>query len=375
MSTELIRPRHDAARTGFASDNYAGAHAEVLEAIAAANRGHVGAYGADPYTEALPELFAPLFGEGIEVYPVWNGTGANVVSLMMLTERWDAVVCTTDAHINTDECGAPERLAGLKLIAIDAPHAKLTPEALRIPAREFEDEHRARPSVLSLTQSTELGTVYTPDEVAELAEIAHGHGMAVHMDGARIANAAAALDVPVREFTRDAGVDVISFGGTKNGMLYGEAVVVLSPERVRGPLYVRKLSMQLSSKMRFVSAQLEALLRDDLWLRSGAHANAMARRLAQGVAQLPGFEVTSPVHANALFVRLPRAVADAVVEDFPFYLWDETDHDHPVARWMCSFDQTESDIDAFLAGLKRTGSAAGRGPAACGPSADDGLQR
>jgi len=347
-----IEQRHDPARIGFASDNYAGAHPEVLAALTAANGGHVTAYGEDPYTAALPELFAPLFGEGIEVYPVWNGTGANVVSLMALTERWDAVVCTADAHINTDECGAPERIAGLKLLALPAEHAKLTPDSLRIPVREFDDEHRARPTVLSLTQSTELGTVYTPAEVAALAEIAHGHGMAVHIDGARIANAAAALGVPVREFTRDAGVDVISFGGTKNGMLYGEAVVVLSPERIRGPLYLRKLSMQLSSKMRFVSAQLEALLTDDLWLRTAAHSNAMAQRLATGVTELPGFTITSPVDANALFVRLPRSVVDKVQADFPFYLWDESDDDHPVARWMCSFDHTEADVDAFLDALR-----------------------
>lgn len=348
----MIEQRHDPARVGFASDNYAGAHPEVLAALAAANHGHVSAYGADPYTEALPTLFAPLFGDGLEVYPVWNGTGANVVSLLALTERWDGVVCTTDAHINTDECGAPERVGGLKLLPVPTEHGKLTPADLAIPLREFEDEHRARPSVLSLTQTTELGTVYTPDEVTELARIAHGYGMAVHMDGARLANAAAALDVPVRAFTRDAGVDVISFGGTKNGLVFGEAVVVLSPEKIRGPLYVRKYAMQLSSKMRFISAQLEALLHDDLWLRSAAHANAMAQRLAAAVADVPGIELTAPVEANAVFARLPRVVADKVAEEFPFYLWDESDHDNPVARWMCSFDLTEADVDAFVAALR-----------------------
>ncbi|HJQ06127.1 MAG TPA: low specificity L-threonine aldolase [Nocardioides sp.] len=348
----MIEQRHDPARVGFASDNYAGAHPEVLAALAAANGGHVSAYGADPYTEALPRLFAPLFGEGLEVYPVWNGTGANVVSLLALTERWDGVVCTTDAHINTDECGAPERVGGLKLLPVPTEHGKLTPADLAIPLREFEDEHRARPSVLSLTQTTELGTVYTPEEVTELARIAHGYGMAVHMDGARLANAAAALDVPVRAFTRDAGVDVISFGGTKNGLVFGEAVVVLSPDKIRGPLYVRKYAMQLSSKMRFISAQFEALLHDDLWLRSAAHANAMARRLAAAVADVPGVEVTAPVEANAVFARLPRVVADKVAEEFPFYLWDESDHDNPVARWMCSFDLTEADVDAFVAALR-----------------------
>jgi threonine aldolase len=343
-----IPVRHDPSRISFASDNYAGAHPEVLAALATANGGHQSAYGADAYTAALPEVFAPLFGDGIEVYPVWNGTGANVVGLMSLTDRWSGVVCSDVAHINTDECAAPERVGGLKLLPVPAPHGKLTTELVDREARGFEDEHRAKPAVLSLTQSTELGAVYTPDEVKTLADHAHRLGMSVHMDGARLANAAAALDVPVREFTRDAGVDVLSFGGTKNGLVFGEAIVVLNPERVRGVLYLRKLATQLSSKMRFVAAQLEALLADDLWLRSAAHANAMATRLAAGVTGLEGIEITAPVDANAVFVRLPRAVVDAVRPRFPFYLWDESDPARPVARWMCSFDVTEADVDAFV---------------------------
>jgi threonine aldolase len=343
-----IPVRHDPSRISFASDNYAGAHPEVLAALAAANGGHQSAYGADAYTAALPELFAPLFGDGIEVYPVWNGTGANVVGLMSLTDRWSGVICSDVAHINTDECAAPERVGGLKLMTVPTEHGKLTPELVAREARGFDDEHRAKPTVLSLTQSTELGAVYTPDEVKTLADYAHGLGMSVQMDGARIANAAAALDVPVREFTRDAGVDVLSFGGTKNGMVFGEAIVVLNPERVRGILYLRKLATQLSSKTRFVSAQLEAMLADDLWLRSAAHANAMARRLAAGVEAIDGVEITAPVDANAVFVRLPRAVVDAVQSRFPFYLWDESDAARPVARWMCSFDLREDDVDAFV---------------------------
>jgi threonine aldolase len=348
----VIKPRHDSTRISFASDNYAGAHPEVLAALTAANGGHQRAYGADAYTEALPEVFAPLFGEGIEVYPVWNGTGANVVSLMALTERWSGVVCSDVAHINTDECAAPERVGGLKLLTVPAPHGKLTPELVAREARGFDDEHRARPAVLSLTQSTELGTVYSPEEVRALADQAHGFGMSVHMDGARIANAAAALDVPVRAFTRDAGVDVLSFGGTKNGMVFGEAVVVLDPSRVRGMLYLRKLATQLNSKMRFVSAQLEAMVADDLWLRSAAHANAMAARLAAGIAGIDGIEITAPVEANAVFARLPRRVVDAVQPQFPFYLWDESDAANPVARWMCSFDLTEQDVDDFVDALR-----------------------
>ena len=343
-----IPVRHDPSRISFASDNYAGAHPEVLAALTAANGGHQSAYGADAYTAALPEVFAPLFGEGIEVYPVWNGTGANVVSLMALTDRWSGVICSDVAHINTDECAAPERVGGLKLLTVPTDHGKLTPELVARQAFGFDDEHRAKPTVLSLTQTTELGAIYTPDEVKGLADFAHGLGMTVHMDGARIANAAAALDVPVRAFTRDAGVDVLSFGGTKNGMVFGEAIVVMNPERVRGVLYLRKLATQLSSKTRFISAQLEAMVADGLWLRSAAHANAMAARLAAGVADIDGVEITAPVDANAVFVRLPRAVVDAVQPAFPFYLWDESDAARPIARWMCSFDLTEADVDAFV---------------------------
>ncbi|GAA1964283.1 low specificity L-threonine aldolase [Nocardioides panacihumi] len=352
-----IPVRHDPSRISFASDNYAGAHPEVLAALGTANGGHQSAYGADAYTAALPEVFAPLFGEGIEVYPVWNGTGANVVGLMSLTDRWSGVICSDVAHINTDECGAPERVGGLKLLTVPTEHGKLTPELVARQAFGFEDEHRAKPTVLSITQTTELGAVYTPDEVKTLADYAHGLGMSVHMDGARIANAAAALGVPVRSFTRDAGVDVLSFGGTKNGMVFGEAIVVMNPDRVRGVLYLRKLATQLSSKTRFVSAQLEALVADDLWLRSAAHANAMAVRLAAGVADIDGVELVAPVDANAVFARLPRAVVDAVQPTFPFYLWDESDKQRPIARWMCSFDLTEDDVDAFADAVRSAASA------------------
>ncbi|MFT4286248.1 threonine aldolase family protein [Nocardioides sp.] len=347
-------PRHDPEQISFASDNYSGAHPEVLAALAVANGGHQTSYGADAYTAALPELFAPLFGEGIEVYPVWNGTGANVVGLMSLTDRWSGVVCSDMAHINTDEGGAPERVGGLKLLAVPTPDGKLTPELVDRVAIAFEDEHRARPTVLSLTQSTELGTVYTPAEVTALAAHAHGLGMSVQMDGARIANAAASLGVPVRAFTRDAGVDVLSFGGTKNGMVFGEALVVLNPAVVRGVLYLRKLTTQLSSKTRFISAQLEALLTDDLWLRGATHANAMAARLAAAIEGLPGIELTAPVQANGVFPRLPRAVVEATQQRFGYYLWDESDPQRPVARWMCTFDTTEADVDAFAAAVRES---------------------
>lgn len=341
--------RHDPAVRSFASDNYAGAHPEVLAALAVANEGHQGAYGADAYTAALSEAFAPHFGPDVTAYPVFNGTGANVVSLSGLTTRWGAVICSDVAHITTDEGGAPEKLAGLKMYAVPAPHGKLTPELVDREAWGLDDEHRAQPQVLSLTQATELGTVYSPDEVKDLADHAHALGMKVHMDGARIANAAAHLGVPVREFTTDAGVDVLSFGGTKNGMLYGECVLVLDPALDRGLANIRKHTMQLASKMRFVSAQLEALLADDLWLRSAGHANAMAARLAAGVAGVPGIEVVHPVQANGVFARLPRASAEAArAAGYAFYDWPSSPD---MARWMCSFDTTEADVDGFVAAL------------------------
>lgn len=344
-----IQRRHDPERRLFASDNYAGAHPEVLEAIAVANDGHQTSYGEDAYTQALSELFAPHFGEDVTAYPVFNGTGANVVALSAAADRWGAVVCSEVAHIHTDEAGAPEKVAGLKLYPVPAPDGKLTPELVARAAWGFDDEHRAKPQVLSITQSTELGTVYTPVEVSELAEHAHGLGMAVHMDGARVANAAASLGVPVRAFTTDAGVDLLSFGGTKNGMLYGECVLALNPDLDRGLLRIRKHSMQLTSKMRFVSAQLEALLTDDLWLRSAAHANAMAARLAERAAAVPGISIEHPVQANGVFARLPKEVADAAREaGYLFYDWTP---DGRVVRWMCSFDTTEDDVDGFVEAL------------------------
>jgi threonine aldolase len=342
-------PLHDPEARGFASDNYAGIHPEILAAIARANGGHQVAYGADVYTQHLQGVFQQHFGVDATAYPVFNGTGANVVSLQAMTERWDAVICAESAHVNVDECGAPERVGGLKLLAIQTPLGKLTPELVDLQARGWGDEHRAQPRVVSITQSTELGTRYSVDEIAAIVEHAHEHGMAVHLDGARIANAAAALDVPLRAFTTDLGVDVVSFGGTKNGMMLGECVVVLNPEAVRGMVFLRKLSMQLASKMRFVSAQFDALLCGDLWLRNASHANAMAVRLEAAVAGVDGVQVQRPVEANAVFAILPPAVTEGLQKRYPFYVWDE--HSGEV-RWMTSFDTTEADVDGFAAALK-----------------------
>ncbi len=342
-------PLHDTARRGFASDNYSGAHPEVLAALAAANGGHQTSYGDDDYTARLKAEMERLFGEGVESFPVFNGTGANVLSLQSLVPRWGAIVCAHTAHINVDENGAPERVGGLKLLAVPTEDGKLTPELIDREAWGWGDEHRAQPLAVSLTQTTELGTRYSIEELREITSHAHSLGMKVHMDGARLANAAAGLGVPVRAFTRDAGVDILSFGGTKNGMLFGECVVALDPEAAHGLAYLRKMDMQLASKMRFVSAQFLALLEDDLWLRSAAHSNAMAARLRAGVEGLDGVELTQETQANGVFAILPEGVADRVRDRFRFYDWDAKRRE---VRWMCSFDTTEQDVDLFAAAVR-----------------------
>ncbi|MER7544059.1 low specificity L-threonine aldolase [Spirillospora sp. NPDC127506] len=337
-----------AAARGFASDNQAGVHPEILAAIAEVNDGHQPAYGDDAATGRLRDVVRRHFGDRAEVFPVFNGTGANVVSLQAMSERWSAVVCPESAHINTDECGAAEKIAGLKLITVPAPAGKLTPGLVAAYATGFGNIQRRQPAVVSITQSTELGTVYTPEETAAVAAAAHERGLTVHMDGARIANAAASLGVPLRALTTDAGVDVLSFGGTKNGLLLGEAIVVLNPDAVRGVSYLRKSSMQLASKMRYVSAQLVALLDGDLWLRNASHANAMAARLEAAARAVPGVRITQDVQANTVFALIPKDVADRLRKRFPFYTWDESTGE---VRWVCSFDTTEEDVDAFAAAL------------------------
>jgi threonine aldolase len=345
---------HDPDYRGFASDNYAGAHPEVLAAIATANGGHQVAYGEDVYTAKLQQVMRRHFGEQAEAFPVFNGTGANVLSLQSMLPRWGAVICSTTAHIHTDENAAPERVAGLKLLTVATPDGKLTPELIDTEAWGWGDEHRAQPLAVSITQATELGTVYTPDEVRAIAEHAHAHGMTLHMDGSRLSNAAASLQCDFRDFTTDAGVDLLSFGGTKNGLLYGEAVVVLNPEASAGLSYLRKLNMQLASKMRFVSAQLIALLDGELWLTSASHANAMATHLrhslerAISTGQISGLEFTQATQANAVFAVLPEGVADRLRTSFRFYDWDPAARE---VRWMAAFDTKESDIDAFVAAI------------------------
>jgi threonine aldolase len=347
---------HDTAVRGFASDNYSGVHPEVLAAIGAANGGHQISYGEDAYTERLQEVFATHLGAGVQAFPVFNGTGANVVGLQSMLPRWGAVIAASTAHINVDEGGAPERVGGIKILNIPTADGKLTPELIDREAWGWGDEHRAQPLVVSITQSTELGTLYSVEELRRIADHVHERGMRLHMDGARIANAAAALDLPLRAFTRDVGVDVMSFGGTKNGAMLGEAIVVLDPAASEGLTYLRKLDMQLSSKMRFVSAQLIALLEGDLWLRNAGHANAMAQRLRAGVeagladGSIRGVAFTQPTRANGVFATLPEGVADRLRQSFRFYDWDAARRE---VRWMCSFDTTEDDVDAFVAAIAR----------------------
>ena len=340
---------HDPEYHGFASDNYAGIHPEVLAAIAAANEGHQTAYGEDAYTARLQEVMAEHFGAGVEAFPVFNGTGANVIGLQSMLPRWGAVICTQTAHIHTDENAAAERVAGLKLLTVPTPDGKLTPELIDREAWGWDDEHRAQPLAVSITQTTEVGTAYTTAEVRAIADHVHERGMTLHMDGARVSNAAAYLRKPLREFTTDAGVDLLSFGGTKNGLIFGDVIVVLNPAACEGLTYLRKLNMALASKMRFVSAQLIAILTDDLYLRSATHANAMATRLRAAVEGLPGVTITQQTQSNAVFAILPPGVADRLRERFRFYDWDPITGE---VRWMCAFDTTEADVDAFAAALR-----------------------
>lgn len=339
---------HDPESRGFASDNYAGAHPEVLAALAAANGGHLTAYGGDPYSERLHDLVRAHFGPRAEAFPVFNGTGANVVALQALLPRWGAVVCAATAHINTDENGAPERVGGLKLLPVATSDGRLTPELLDEEAWGFGNVHRAQPLVVSVTQSTELGTTYRPEALRALCDHAHRLGMRVHLDGARLANAAAFLDTSLGALTSEVGVDVVSFGGTKNGLVLGEAVVVCDPDAVDGLGYLRKAAMQLASKSRFLAAQLVALLEDDLWRRSAARANAMAARLRRGLEELPDVRCTQPTEANTVLAVLPPGVAAAVRRRFAFYDWD---HRRGEVRLMCAFDTTEDDVDALVAAV------------------------
>ena len=342
-----VSRRHDPDRRGLASDNYAGVHPAVLAALEVANGGHQGSYGADVYSAGLADVFRAHFGE-CDVYPVFNGTGANVVSLQAMTDRWDAVICAESAHVNVDECGAPERVGGLKLLSVATADGKLTPAHVASRLSGIGDEHRAQPKVVSVTESSELGTCYSADELAAVSEAAHRAGLRVHMDGARLSNAAASLGATLGDLTSSVGVDVVSFGGTKNGLMLADAVVVLNPEAVCGVRYLRKAAMQLASKMRFIAVQFEALLSGDLWLSNARRSNELAQRLASGLRGIPGVTITQPVQANAVFAVLPAAVAERLRPRYGFYTWDDVSGE---IRLMTAFDTTEADVDDFVASL------------------------
>lgn len=328
----------------FASDNNAGVHPEVLEAIATANQGHTVGYGDDAYTESAVRKFKEHFGEEIEVFIVFNGTAANCLSLKALTDSYHAVICADFAHIYTDECGAPENFTGCKLIPIPHQEGKLTLDAVRGAYHGIGDQHHVQPGVVSITQCTEMGTVYKPAEIRALARFCHEHDLFLHMDGARIANAAASLKQNLRQATRDLGVDVLSFGGTKNGLMGGEAVVFFNKLLAKNFLYFRKQGMQLASKMRFISAQFEALLTNNLWLTSAQHANRMARLLEKEIRKISGVKIVYPVEGNGVFAKISRSAIAKIQKRYFFYVWDE---EHSVVRWMCSFDTTESDVKDF----------------------------
>jgi threonine aldolase len=319
-----------------------------MAAIAAANTGHVYAYGDDPWTlEAVTALRTAFEAPDAEVLFVFNGTGGNVLALQAATRPFHGVICAHSAHVNVDECGAPERFTGCKLLSEPAQDGKLTPDAVRRRLVGIGDQHHVQPRAISISQATEYGTVYTPEEIGALAQL----GLVLHVDGARLANAAAALGLGLAELTTHRGADVVVFGGTKSGLLAGEAVVFLNPELARDAVFLRKQSAQLASKMRFVAAQFTALLRDDLWLRIARHANTMAARLAAGVADVPGLEVTQPVQANAVFARLPPAAIDDLRSRHHFYVWDAAAGE---VRWMTAFDTTAEDVDAFAADVAAT---------------------
>ena len=339
-----------AAMKSFASDNYAGAHPDVLRAIEEANRDHAPAYGADPWTARAREILKGHFGDHTDSWLVFNGSGANVVCLRLACRPWEAAICAAGAHVNVDEGGALEQVGHTKLLAVPTPDGKLTPELVATQLTRLGDEHAAQPGVVTITQSTELGTRYTPSEIAALADAAHGHGLRLHVDGARLANAAAGLRADLRAITTDVGVDLVSLGGTKNGMVLGEAVVVLDPALAEGAPYLRKQTLQLASKGRFLAAQFVALFEGELWRRNAAHANAMATRLAERLRAVPAITITQEVQANGVFAVMPPAAADAVRPQWPFYTWDEATGE---VRLMCSWDTTADEVDAFASALAR----------------------
>lgn len=341
----------------FGSDNHAGAHPEVLAAMIEANEGHVPAYGADDWTKRATDLLRRELGDHVQAYLAFNGTGANVMGLQALLRPWEHVICTSTSHINVDETGAPERMLGSKLFDLPTPDGKLTPAIAEAGRFGEHDVHHTQARVVLISQSTELGTIYTPDEVRALADWAHERDLYLYMDGARISNATATLGVSLRAITTDVGVDVLSFGGTKNGAMNAEAVCLLNPDlaqQAKDLPFIRKSMTQLMSKMRFSAAQFVALLDDGLWRRNAEHANAMARRLEAAVADIPGVRITQPVQANGVFAEIPAEAIAPLSDRWHFYVWDATRNE---VRWMCAWNTTPEQVDEFAADIRATVSA------------------
>ncbi len=341
----------------FASDNNSGVHPAVMEALTQTNLDHAVAYGDDPWTETACEQFRREFGPQAQTFFVFLGTGANVLCLSSLAQPWQAVISANHAHANVDECGAPERFGGFKMLSVPAKDGKLTPDMVRPFLHSVGFQHHNQPAAVTITQPTELGVLYQPEEIAAISAFCREHGLWLHMDGARLANAAAALDMDLKALTVDLGVDALSFGGTKNGLMYGEAVVFFSPKPAENFMYIRKQGMQLASKMRYISAQFSALLQDGLWRRNAAHANAMAALLGEQAAALQSVQLTRPVETNAVFARLPTPVISSLQQDFMFYVWNPEDDpsfpDTQELRWMCSFDSSEQDVATFVKALEK----------------------
>jgi len=338
-------------KRSFASDNNAGVHPEIIKAIKAANEGHVIAYGDDPITARAVKLFQKHFGPDIAVYFAFGGTGANVLGLKAITKSHQAIICAETAHVNVDECGAPENFTGCKLLAIPTSDGKLRVAQIKPLLHGIGVEHHVQPAVISISQATEMGTVYTKKELKTLALFAHGHGMLLHVDGARLSNAAVSLETSLKEISADVGVDVLSFGGTKNGMMYGEAVIFFNPKLAADFKYIRKQGMQLPSKMRFISAQFEAMLSGNLWRRGPEHANRMARLLAGELAKLSQVKITQPVEANGVFAVIPKKHIPTLQKKYFFYVWNEEISE---VRLMASFDTSEEDIRDFVKFVRKT---------------------